>query len=652
MYVGKAEPLPEPVTLRAGRLGMIYEQGDLRSIRLGDVEVLRRVYVAVRDRNWGTVAPVFRNVQIETTTDGFHVTYEVENRQGEVAFAWRGEIHGEASGRIIFKMNGEALSTFLKNRIGFCVLHPAAAAGKRCVVDHSDGRREEARFPVEISSDQPVLPFADMAGLAYEALPGVWVAVRLEGEVFEMEDQRNWTDASYKTFGTPLALPYPVEMRAGTCVSQRVVIEVRDERPNSASEEWAVTDRDDAACLRFDPDMPWAVLPRLGLGCASHGQPLTTGEMECLRALNLDHLRVDLPLDAPDLRVRLAQAAGEARALGCGLEVAVLVPEDGEDGWAALRAALEAVRPPLRGWLIYPAREQYQGGSPTRAAVLAARRHLAGWLNGLPLGTGTNTDFIFLRRTPQPVDLIDRVAVSINPQVHAFDNLSLVETLEAQPAVVRSASRHAGGLPVIVSPITLKPRFNPYATGAAPEPLPGQLPPQVDSRQMSLFAAGWTLGSLNAMLMAGAASVTYYETTGWRGVMETEAGSPLPAAFPSLPGGVFPLYYVLADAGAYAEGQGRPLVSNRPQAVSGLALRSGARLAFLLANHTPHSLAVVCEGLPDGTARARWLDELTFLEAATRPAAYRARPGEPLALQDGRAEIHLRPYAYALVEVD
>ena len=80
----------------------------------------------------------------------------------------------------------------------------------------------------------------------------------------------------------------------------------------------------------------------------------------------------------------------------------------------------------------------------------------------------------------------------------------------------------------VVSPITLKPRFNAYATGPAPQRPPEALPPEVDARQLSLFGAGWTLGSLRAVVSSGALSVTYYETTGWRGVMEQAGGSPLP----------------------------------------------------------------------------------------------------------------------------
>ena len=41
------------------------------------------------------------------------------------------------------------------------------------------------------------------------------IVIRFEGDLWEMEDQRNWTDASYKTYSTPLRPPYPVEIREG-----------------------------------------------------------------------------------------------------------------------------------------------------------------------------------------------------------------------------------------------------------------------------------------------------------------------------------------------------------------------------------------------------------------------------------------------------
>jgi hypothetical protein len=56
---------------------------------------------------------------------------------------------------------------------------------------------------------------------------------------------------------------------------------------------------------------------------------------------------------------------------------------------------------------------------------------------------------------------MDAVAFPINPQVHAADEDSMVETAEGVRAVIRTARSFAAGRPVVVSPISLRPRFNP-----------------------------------------------------------------------------------------------------------------------------------------------------------------------------------------------
>ena len=52
-----------------------------------------------------------------------------------------------------------------------------------------------------------------------------------EGDVFETEDQRNWTDASYKTYSTPLDQPYPAKVTKGTALFQRIEFSLESKLP-------------------------------------------------------------------------------------------------------------------------------------------------------------------------------------------------------------------------------------------------------------------------------------------------------------------------------------------------------------------------------------------------------------------------------------
>ena len=95
-YQSAAKSLPKQIDLKAGSLNLFYEAGDLRYIKYGDKEIIRRIYVAVRDRNWDTVKPVLSNVKMDIKDDSFIITYTVNNIQSDIDFCWQGKIIGKA----------------------------------------------------------------------------------------------------------------------------------------------------------------------------------------------------------------------------------------------------------------------------------------------------------------------------------------------------------------------------------------------------------------------------------------------------------------------------------------------------------------------------------------------------------------------------
>jgi hypothetical protein len=247
------------------------------------------------------------------------------------------------------------------------------------------------------------------------------------------------------------------------------------------------------------------------------------------------------------------------------------------------------------------------------------------------------------------VEALDLIGYSLNPQVHAFDDLSLVETVKTQGVTVASARAFAGDLPLVVTPVTLKPRFNVSATGSEPEPGPDALPPQVDVRQMSLLGAGWTLGSIKYLAEAGAHSVTYYETTGWRGVMARADGPPLPDAFPAPPGAVYPVYHVLRWVGELAGGNVLSASSNDRLRVDALALEQEGRRRVLVANMTGAEIAVTVQGVGPRISLRR-LDETTAHKAMTQPEDYQNQEAEQGQAQDGALTLALLPYAVVCLD--
>jgi hypothetical protein len=636
---GSDTPPSPGVLLRAGPITALFEPeiGFLRYLRYGNREVVRGIYGAVRDSAWGTIAPQASELQVDQHADSFHVRFQMECRSEAIGFCWRGEITGNAT-TVRFSMTGTADRSFLTNRTGLCVLHPLPeGAAAECVVERVDGSEETGQFPIAV---EPHQPFQNLRALRQKLAPDLSVRIAFDGDTFEMEDQRNWTDASFKTYSRPLALPMPYPLRAGETVQQAITVTFEGTGSGTDEESSVVS-------IQLSPQTVGR-LPQLGLASASHGVALTPREIELLRALRPVHLRVDLHLAQPGYQSDLLQAAGEAAALEARLEVALFLTKNATAELTALQSALLNLRVPIARWLIYHETER---ATPERDLALA-RRLLRASPVFAPVVGGTNNSFADLNRNRLSAEQADLAVFAINPQVHAFDDRTLIENLNGQAHAVHSAKWLMHGKPVVVSPVTLRPRFNAEATGPEPPPLPGELPFAVDPRQMSLFGAGWTLGSVHALARSGASAVTFYEITGERGVMETERGSSLPELFASFPGGVFPLYHVLADlAGSRAEVLGTR--SNRPLEAEALALRTAkGQVRLLVASHAGVTQTIRLSDLPAVVARMRVLDLCNVEQALQAPEEYRSAAWTQVEIMDGVLELELEPYAVATLDLE
>jgi hypothetical protein len=476
-----------------------------------------------------------------------------------------------------------------------------------------------------------------VSSLTAQLSDGVSVRFDFAGDTFEFEDQRNWSDASFKSQSYPPRRGGFRSSRSGDQIHQNVTLTVSGEAPPAAARREAI------AITLGDPT--GLRVPPIGFGMASHGGLLTPREAELLSALRPAHLRVDLRLSRGDYGPELDRALAACRALDCGLELAVSVSDDAANELVALGERVRDLGVPIRRILVF--HEQEQATSPSWVAL--AREALAPLAPDALIAGGTNANFCELNRHRPHYASGDGVTYSINPQIHAFDERSMTENIAAQADTVATARHFSDDAPIVISPVTLKQRFNAVATTVEPEPAPGELPSQVDPRQMSLFAAGWTVGSVRSLAQAGAAALTYFETTGWRGVMETEAGSSAPDHFPAHPGDDFPLYHVFADLAEWQGGELLATSSSDPLAVEALTMKTPLGTRLLLANHTPHEQQVRLGPLANGVVTIRRLNAETAPQAMGDPRRFRAS-SEPATVVGDGLELKLAPFE--IVRVD
>jgi hypothetical protein len=295
--------------------------------------------------------------------------------------------------------------------------------------------------------------------------------------------------------------------------------------------------------------------------------------IDALRPLGLSHLRVDLWLADPAHVAKLKAAARVAEEMNVALELAVFVDDSSPDQLTRLRETLASFAPAPRiaRWLVF--HETTDATPPS--AVAAMRQVFTGTPFAAPIGGGATDNFTELNYHPSVAAVADFTAHACNPQVHAFDEASIVETLAMQGITVANARALSAGKPSVVSPVTFTRRWRLNEAGAARGGLPaGLLPFQTDPRHAAPFNAAWTLGSLASLALAGAHSLTYFETHGENGLVDAH-GAPLP------------VYQTFSALNGCKNAVILPATSSHPLHIAALALVSGDRRILHLANLRP-----------------------------------------------------------------
>jgi len=487
------ETTTPPREFASGPWSLQLRDDELADISFDGRVVLRSIRGVARDRDWGTLTPVVTSVtQTDTqlTVDvalGDLTAHLVVAAEGdELEVRWSCDVHAD----------------FWRNRLGLVVLHPPFVAGSALTVGHADGSIVETTYPLEISAHQPAF---DIHSLEWQQ-GALATRLAFSGDVFEMEDQRNWTDASYKTYSTPLSLPFPVKVAAGETVSQSIRISCAT---LASIEATAASDRITLA----ETDR---TVPRIGTSA-------TTGPGDASSAPSPgDFLLVEIPAHTDAWRAVLDRAAAEANGLPLDVRIVGATAQ-------RLDEVLDALAPL----------------SLERVAVFTADTHVSEpelWYQlvdglasrGLTAATvgGTRAHFTELNRTLHRLPWsIPAYAFSITPQMHATGREQIVESIAMQRLVAENAVRmtHA---PVHVGPVTLRSRFNAVATTATPDALITDLtagygaavtPDATDHRQTAPAVHAWTIASAAALSVDGVDSISWFEASGPRGLNDSPA---------------------------------------------------------------------------------------------------------------------------------
>jgi hypothetical protein len=309
------------------------------------------------------------------------------------------------------------------------------------------------------------------------------------GKVLEAEDQRNWTDNTYKIYSGSLAEPRPFVMEKGMVWEQQVEFEVT--APVGAAPDGAKI---------IAKEIP--SLPRIGL--QFNTEPLLPDDdlEKALFILDIDHIRINE-------ESLTAQKIATVSKSGLALEAALLSANGGD----LLAREVEH----LSGRV--PAGSRLLVHRQAREIVQEQDRPKNTSLNSyIP---GTDAYLVDLHRNKYHFG--NSVSYSMAPTVHSTDPETIFKTLYTQKESIEFAQKYLA-TQVSISPITFSTRGNPE-TGHLRENRNNFAQPEMANQIKDLSAAAWTLGSIFALASAGAYSGTWHELFGEFGVIYPEGSA-------------------------------------------------------------------------------------------------------------------------------
>ncbi len=573
--------------LRAGPLEAVFDAGALRWIRWNGVEVLRSITFLIRTPGWGTPPAVITVLDVAEEATGFSVSFEAHYGTPGAGVRASIELKGEAGGKVSAQAAIHAEAPFDTNRTGFVVLYPLDGfAGTEVHVEHASAPPRDMIIPAQISPGQPVM---DIRAITHRPVPGLTVETRFDGDIFEMEDHRNWSDASFKTYSRPIGLPYPYKLTPDAPLSQSVTVSIVDDGATSLSVSAVSTPAIDAQRL------PEYALPLDRLADAEAALAWSGALRHLAPGWLL--LRHDATREAAD--ADLSPLARLVALTGASLEVQAVLASETDHAVATEIAALAArfvgagIKVGRIGAFAKIDEQSFQPGEarpphPSEAAIasgLARSFPDAARIGGTP---AFFTEFNRKRPTPS---LWQGLSFASAPTVHAADDASVVETLQSLPHILASAKALAGGLPLSIGPIGIGARINPYGPGPvvnAPEAREGMA--ARDPRQRGLFAAAWTVGYLTAIARFAPARFGFGTPVGPFGLISTRQDYARPF-WDSLPeGALYPLYHVASRISAAAGSL--LLEASLQDGIARLVWRRGGRREALIANLTAQPRAL------------------------------------------------------------
>jgi hypothetical protein len=478
-----------PDTQRVEHAGFTVDiaRAAIRNVTYQGAQIIDLLYTAIRPWDWSTLDPDEHSEVVEISGENCLVTITdlfAGSMQGKTVLTL------QPNGKFTIDYQLSGLGKFEINRWGVCFcLNTGDWMGSKVSASENTYSLLKEISPQRVINGITQGLFPASNNLHFIAPDKRSLKVLSTGKVLEAEDQRNWTDNTYKIYSGSLAEPRPFVIEKGMQWEQQVEFEVTPPT-NSIPDGSKIIAKDIPS------------LPRIGV--QFNGEPLLPSDdlEKALFILDIDHIRINE-------ESLTAQKIATISKSGLVLEAALLSSNDG----AELVREVEhlSARVPAGSRLLI----NRQGRQIVQGSDLPKNKTLNSYI------PGSDAYLVDLHR--EEFEFGDVVSYSMVPTVHSSDPETIFKTLYTQKESIEFAKKFVAPQ-VSISPITFSTRGNPE-TGHLRDNRINFAQPEMAAQIKELSAATWTLGSVFALASAGAYSGTWHELFGEFGVIYSEGSA-------------------------------------------------------------------------------------------------------------------------------
>ena len=478
---------PDTTRITHGGFTLDLAREAIRNVKYQGVQIIDLLYTAIRPLDWSTLKADEYLADVQIVSSDCVITVK-EIFDSALAAETKITLSENNTFSVSYELKG--LSENQLNRWGICFcLNTAEWMGSSVRSSGNTYSLPQNIAPQRVVDGVVQGLFPASNEMHFVAPDNRNLKVVSTGKVLEAEDQRNWTDNTYKIYSGSLSEPFPFLMCSGALWTQSASFEVGV--PN-------LTAADPTKILVHEIE----ALPSIGLQL--NADPLLSPDdlQKAFVLLEIDHLRINE-------ETLTSQKIATTAANGLILEVALLSSNDGE----ALKAELLQLseRVPAGSRLLV----QREGREVVDEADLPRNESLNTYIPG--------TDAFLVDLQNDKKSFGNSVSYSMAPTVHSFDTETIFKTLDTQQESIQFAQKFIAPR-VFISPITFSTRGNPHSGHSRDQRLT-YAEPEMALHIRTIEGAAWTLGSIFALASAGAFSGTWHELFGEFGIIYSQSDS-------------------------------------------------------------------------------------------------------------------------------